>query len=242
MPCKWKVFLKKIKCHLRHFSSSQKALKSMCKATFSSQFNCTAVFMQHVTTSFKTMNHISCTVVGACLIICYLCLKESWYETDTKLQLAFGLDQVLTLKRFSLYSLSRSLSLASLESFSLPRWSLSKFRAEIILPLPILRPPMTRTQSFSFSRGLPARREPTAAVTWQPPPKLRLCGLSTTSKSSSFTRSLGSKNLKRILAILHADNSSKTASFNYKNVPLIFDYLILMQRWIWVRDSATLEL
>lgn len=97
----------------------------------------------------------------------------------------------LTLKRLSLYSFSL-VSRGSLRSFS-PRRSRSKPLAPMILPLPILRPPISRKLSFSLlSIGLPDRREPTAAVTWQPPPKLLLCGLRTTSRSSSLTRSLGS--------------------------------------------------
>lgn len=94
-----------------------------------------------------------------------------------------------TLNLLSLKSLSRSLSFST-------RGSLSKVRAAIMRPLPILRAPPRRRLSFSlFSRGLIGRRMwgASAALPWQPPPKLRRCGLSTTSRSSSFNRSRGSE-------------------------------------------------
>lgn len=62
-------------------------------------------------------------------------------------------------------------------------------------PLPILRAAPRRRLSFSlFSKGLIGRRLWGAGATlpWHPPPKLRRCGLRTTSRSSSFNRSRGS--------------------------------------------------
>lgn len=94
-----------------------------------------------------------------------------------------------TLNLLSLKSLSRSLSFST-------RASLSKARAAIMRPLPILRAPPRRRVSFSlFSRGLIGRRVwgAGAALPWHPPPKLRRCGLSMTSRSSSFNRSRGSE-------------------------------------------------
>lgn len=94
-----------------------------------------------------------------------------------------------TLNLLSLKSLSRSLSFSA-------RASLSKARAAIMRPLPILRAPPRRRVSFSlFSRGLIGRRAwgASAALPWHPPPKLRRCGLSMTSRSSSFNRSRGSE-------------------------------------------------
>ena len=94
-----------------------------------------------------------------------------------------------TLNLFSLKSLSRSRSFSA-------RASLSKARTVIMRPLPILRVPPGRRLSFSlFSKGLTGRRVwgASAALPWHPPPKLRRCGLSMTSKSSSFNRSRGSE-------------------------------------------------
>lgn len=94
-----------------------------------------------------------------------------------------------TLNLLSFMSLSRSLSFSA-------RASLSKARAAIIRPLPILRAAPRRRLSFSlFSRGLIGRRVwgASAALPWHPPPKLRRCGLRMTSRSSSFNRSRGSE-------------------------------------------------
>lgn len=105
-------------------------------------------------------------------------------------KLSMGREQwTPTLNLLSLKSLSRSLSFST-------RASLSKARAAIMRPLPILRAAPRRRLSFSlFSRGLIGRRMwgASAALPWHPPPKLRRCGLSMTSRSSSFNRSRGSK-------------------------------------------------
>lgn len=104
-----------------------------------------------------------------------------------------------TLNLLSFMSLSRSLSFSA-------RASLSKARAAIIRPLPILRAAPRRRLSFSlFSRGLIGRRVwgASAALPWHPPPKLRRCGLRMTSRSSSFNRSRGSEDNSEELRSVH---------------------------------------
>lgn len=96
-----------------------------------------------------------------------------------------------TLNLLSFKSLSRSLSFSA-------RASRSNARAAIMRPLPILRADPIRRLSFSlFSRGLTGRRlwDASTALPWHPPPKLRRCGLSMTSRSSSFNRSRGSEDI-----------------------------------------------
>lgn len=98
-------------------------------------------------------------------------------------------EETPTLNLLSFSSLSRSLSFSA-------RASRSNARAAIMRPLPILRADPIRRLSFSlFSRGLTGRRlwDGSTALPWHPPPKLRRCGLSMTSRSSSFSRSRGSK-------------------------------------------------
>lgn len=117
-----------------------------------------------------------------------------------------------TLNLLSFMSLSRSLSFSA-------RASLSKARAAIMRPLPILRAAPRRRLSFSlFSRGLIGRRAwgASAALPWHPPPKLRRCGLSMTSRSSSFNRSRGSE--------YNAANRG-CDQYNYRNLFYIIIFL-----------------
>lgn len=128
-----------------------------------------------------------------CFNFAQLFLGNTTLISIQQLKLSMGWEQwTPTLNLLSLKSLSRSLSFST-------RASLSKARAAIMRPLPILRAAPRRRLSFSlFSRGLTGRRMwgASAALPWHPPPKLRRCGLSMTSRSSSFNRSRGS-NYKR---------------------------------------------